>query len=69
MLAAAPPGRRLRELSPFELRPDGTVVAPDLSPGSDYGCVEWFKYVDRPQAPPAAPFGQEPPHGRGVRRP
>jgi hypothetical protein len=55
--SAHKPGNRIPELSPFgpgrEL--EGIPKPQTPVPGPAYGCVEWFKYVDRPGASPAAP--------------
>ena len=59
------PGDRLPELTPFELGPelgqDRNPAEPRLPlPGSAYGCVEWFQYLDHPTATPAiAPRPQD----------
>lgn len=46
------PGRRIGELDPFAL-------APDVEPGVDYGCVDWYAYGEEaPSADAPAPRAQ-----------
>ena len=50
LASAHEPGSRLSELSPFELeqRPEGAVQPQIPLPGPNYGCVEWFHYLEHP---------------------
>jgi len=48
--SAHKPGNRIPELSPFEPGPEPERIPTPQIPvaGPAYGCVEWFKYLDRP---------------------
>ncbi len=46
------PGRRIAELDPF-------AAGPDVEPGVDYGCVDWYVYgEEQPPADAPAPRAQ-----------
>ena len=48
-VSAHKPGSRLSELSPFEpeQRPQGVLPPRIPLPEPDYGCVEWFHYLEQ----------------------
>jgi hypothetical protein len=54
LASAHKPGKRLSELSPFDLELQGAVEAQSPLPESAFGCVEWFHYPEHPAMPPAS---------------
>ncbi|MDE2137707.1 MAG: hypothetical protein KGJ68_09740 [Gammaproteobacteria bacterium] len=69
MLAATHrPGRRLPRLSPFDPEQQHAAVGQRLQAAADYGCVEWFQYLEHAKAPRATAVAPMQ-HRRGVRRP